>query len=148
MDQKATTGMIWQKDNFTISSSKGHVNVDILHDMLSRSYWAKDRSREEIERSIANSLCFSLLKDAELIGFARVLTDSMAYAIILDMIIRKHFRGQGLGKWLMQCICDHPQIAPLRQLLWTGDADNFYRKNGFEEMPALKFMARNWAMQV
>jgi len=63
-----------------------------------------------------------------------------------DMIIRENFRGQGLGNWLMQCICDHPAIKPLRQLLWTGDADNFYRKNGFEEMPTLKFMARNWKM--
>ena len=58
--RKGPAGMIWQKDDFTISSNKDHVNVDILHDMLSRSYWAKDRSREEIEKSIANSLCFSL----------------------------------------------------------------------------------------
>jgi hypothetical protein len=28
------------------------------------------------------------------------------------------------------------------------NADSFYRKNGFEEMPTLKFMARNWIMQV
>lgn len=140
--------MIWEIDDFKISCRKDHVDVDILHDMLSRSYWAKDRSREEIERSIANSLCFSLLKDAELIGFARVLTDTMAYAIILDMIIRRKYRGRGLGKWMMQCIGDHPEIAPLRQLLWTGDADNFYRKNGFEAMPSLKFMARNWVMKV
>jgi len=140
--------MIWQKDNFTISSNKTHVNIDILHDMLCHSYWAKDRSREEIEKSVAESLCFSLLKGAEQIGFARVLTDSMAYAIILDMIIRENFRGQGLGKWLMQCICSHPEIASLRQVLRTGDADHFYQKSGFEEMASLKFMARNWIMQV
>jgi hypothetical protein len=73
--------MIWEKDGFTISSEKQYVNIDILHDMLSRSYWAKDRTRDEVEKSIANSMCFSLLKNDELIGFARVLTDSMAYAI-------------------------------------------------------------------
>ena len=114
--------------------------------MLSRSYWAKERTREEVEKSVANSMCFSLLKNDELIGFARVLTDSMAYAIILDMIIRNNFRGQGLGQWIMECICDHPEIRPLRQLLWTGDADDFYRKSGFEEMSNLKFMSRNWKM--
>ena len=140
--------MIWEKDSFTISSEKQHVNIDILHDMLSRSYWAKDRTRDEVEKSVANSMCFSLLKNDELIGFARVLTDSMAYAIILDMIIRNNFRDQGLGQWIMQCICDHPEIRPLRQLLWTGDADDFYRKSGFEEMSNLKFMSRNWKMIV
>ena len=138
--------MIWEKDNFKISTEKNQVNIDILHDMLGRSYWAKGRSREDVEKSIANSLCFSLLKDEELIGFARILTDTMAYAIILDMIIREDFRGQGLGKWLMQCICDHPEVARLRQVLWTVDADNFYRKGGFEEMSKLTFMARNLKM--
>ena len=138
--------MIWEKDNFTISSENKHVNIDTLHDMLSRSYWARDRSREEVAKSVANSLCFSLLKGEDQIGFARVLTDFVTYAIILDMIIREDFRGQGLGQWLMQCICEHPLVAPLRQLLWTGDADVFYRKSGFEEMSQLKFLARNWVM--
>ena len=138
--------MIWKKDNYTISTEKKHVDIDILHDMLSRSYWAKDRSREDVEKSVLNSLCFSLLKDDELVGFARVLTDVMAYAIILDMILKEEFRGQGLGQWLIQCIRDHPEVAHLRQVLWTGDADNFYRKGGFEEMSNLKFMARNWEM--
>lgn len=138
--------MIWEKDIFKISTEKKQVNIETLHDMLSRSYWAKDRSREDVEKSLANSLCFSLLKHEELIGFARILTDAMAYAIILDMVIREDFRGQGLGKWLMQCICDHPEVAPLRQVLWTVDADNFYRKGGFEEMSKLTFMARNLKM--
>ncbi len=57
--------MIWEKDNFIISSEKKHVDIDALHDMLNQSYWAKDRSREDVEKSVANSLCFSLLKDEE-----------------------------------------------------------------------------------
>jgi GNAT superfamily N-acetyltransferase len=121
-------------------------NIDIIHDLLSRSYWAKGRSKEAVAQSVENSLCFSLIKDEAQIGFARVLTDTMAYAIILDMIIREDYRGLGLGKWLMQCICEHPSVAPLRQLLWTGDADNFYRQVGFEEKSTLKFMSRNWKM--
>lgn len=140
--------MNWERGNFTISAEKKKVDIDVLHEMLSQSYWAKDRSREEVEKSIAGSLCFSLLKNEEMIGFARVLTDSMAYAIILDMIILEDFRGKGLGQWLVKCICSHPEVAPLRQALWTGDAHNFYRKAGFEEMSNLKFMGRNWSMYV
>jgi len=135
--------MLWEKNSYTICSEKKHVDIDTLHDMLSRSYWAKDRSREDVEKSVRNSLCFSLLKHDALVGFARVLTDGMAYAIILDMILREEFRGQGLGQWLMQCICNHPEVTQLRQILWTGDAENFYRKVGFEEMSKLKFMGRN-----
>lgn len=140
--------MTWQKDEFRISADKKDVDLNTLHEMISQSYWAKDRSREEVEKSVVNSLCFSLLKDKEMIGFVRVLTDKMAYAIILDMIIRDEYRGRGLGQWLVQCMCDHPEVSPLRQLLWTGDADDFYRKGGFEEMANLKFLARNWKMKL
>ena len=140
--------MHWERDEFTISSEKGKVDIDALHDMLSRTYWAKDRSREEIEKTVANSLCFSLFKGDEQVGFTRVLTDGVAYAVILDMVIREDFRGRGLGKWMLQCLVEHPQVVPLRQVLWTSDADGFYQKLGFEEMTMLKFMARSWKMNV
>ncbi len=138
--------MIWEKNNFIVSSEKKHVDIDVLHNMLRSSYWAKDRSREAVQKSVETSLCFSLLKNENLIGFVRVLTDTMAYAIILDMIIKEEFRGQGLGKWMMRCICEHPTVEALRQLLWTGDAEDFYRQTGFEVMSDLKFMSRNWVM--
>ena len=138
--------MICKKADFAISSEKDQVDIDALHAMLSRSHWAKGRSREAIEKAIANSLCFSLIKGSEQIGFARVINDGVTYAVILDMIIREDFRGQGLGKWLVQCIGEHPEVVPLRQVLLTSAAYDFYQKAGFEEMPELKFMARNWKM--
>lgn len=138
--------MIWQKNGFVVSAQKEDVDIDILHELLKSSYWAHARTRDEVKLSIQNSICFSLLKNTQMIGFVRVLTDEMAYAIILDMIIADDYRGQGLGQWLMDCICEHPQVVPLRQLLWTGDADTFYNKCGFKEMDSLKFMSRNWHM--
>ena len=138
--------MIWKKAGFMISSEKNKVDIEALHMLLSQSHWAKGRSRKVIEMMITNSLCFSLLNANEMIGFARVLTDGATYAVILDMIIREKFRGQGLGKWLVQCIGEHPDVVPLRQVLWTSVAFDFYQKSGFEEMSQLKFMARNWKM--
>jgi N-acetylglutamate synthase-like GNAT family acetyltransferase len=138
--------MNWHKNSFTISSEKKRVDIDALHAMLRQSYWARDRTREEVEQTVSNSICFSIYKDEDQIGFARVLTDKVVYAVILDMIIRENFRGQGLGKWLMTCMFEHPEIAPLRKILWTTDADNFYRKLGFRKMSKLKFMARSWKM--
>ena len=138
--------MIWKKADFLVSSEKNHVDIDALHALLIGSHWAKGRSREAIEKTIANSLCFSLLNADEQIGIARVLTDGVAYAVILDMIIREDFRGRGLGKWLVQCICEHPQVVALRQVLWTSNAYDFYQKGGFEEMSKLRFMARNWKL--
>ena len=138
--------MIWKKADFLISSEKNHVDIDALHALLSRSHWAKGRSREAIEKTVTNSLCFSLINGNKQIGFARVITDGVTYAVMLDMIIHEDFRGQGLGKWLVQCIGEHPDVVPLRQVLWTSVAYDFYQKSGFEEMPKLKFLVRNWKM--
>ena len=138
--------MLWERGDFLITSDQNRVDIDALHAMLSQTYWAKDRSRDAVAKSVENSLSFSVFKGDEQVGFVRAITDGITYAVILDMIIREDFRGQGLGKWLVQCIDEHPEIVPLRQVLWTVDADDFYRQGGFEEMSKLKFMARSWKM--
>ena len=138
--------MDWERGDFLITSDHNRVDIDALHAMLSQTYWAKDRSRDAVAKSVENSLSFSVFKGDEQIGFVRAITDGITYAVILDMIIREDFRGQGLGKWLVQCIGEHPEVVPLRQVLWTVDADDFYRQSGFEEMSKLKFMARSWKM--
>ncbi len=51
------------------------------------------------------------------------------------MYIREEFRGQGLSKWLMKVIADHPELQGLRRwTLLTMDAHELYRKTGFEEL--------------
>jgi len=42
--------MIMEKENYTISSERKHVDVDALHDKLRSSYWTRDRSREVVEK--------------------------------------------------------------------------------------------------
>ena len=138
--------MLWERGDFLITSDQNRVDIDALHAMLSQTYWAKDRSRDAVAKSVENSLNFSVFKGDEQVGFVRAITDGITYAVILDMIIREDFRGQGLGKWLVQCIGEHPEVVPLRQVLWTVDADDFYCQSGFEEMSKLKFMARSWKM--
>ena len=138
--------MFWERGDFLITSDKDRVDIDALHAMLSQTYWASGRSRDAVEKTVANSLCFSIFKGDEQIGFVRAITDGITYAVILDMIIREDFRGMGFGKWLMDCIDVHPAVSPLRQVLWTADADDFYGQSGFKEMSKLKFMARSWKM--
>ncbi len=42
------------------------------------------------------------------------------------------FRGQGLGKWLMECIMQHPKLQGLRRWsLVNRDAHELYTQLGF-----------------
>lgn len=125
--------MQWQKDNYLITNDRNRVDIDTLERWLRASYWGAERPRSVIEASVANSVCFSLLEGDTPIGFARVVTDTVTFAWIADVVIDEAYRGRGLGTWLMACVMEHPSVANTsRQLLRTLDAHGLYEKLGFE----------------
>jgi len=134
--------MRWTRDNFVLYDERDKADAVIVHSLLVETYWAKGRSLQTVKGTIARCLCFSLYEGAHQIGFARVMTDYATYAIILDVVIHERYRGRGLGKWMMECITNHPDLASLKQALWTADADDLYRKCGFFVPEKLRFMLR------
>jgi GNAT superfamily N-acetyltransferase len=124
-----------RKGDFTISSDKTRLDLDVIHGFLSASYWAAGRSVETIRRSIEHSIPFGVYKDDRQVGFARVITDYATFAWIADVFILDSFRGQGLGKWLMEVILSDPQLQGFRRwVLATKDAQELYRRFGFSEL--------------
>ena len=110
--------------------------MDLIHEFLSTSaYWALGRPRDVVERSIANSLAFGIYHGDRQAGFARVISDYATFAYLADVFVLPEFRGQGLSKWLMEIISQHPDLQGLRRwVLATKDAHELYRKFGFNEM--------------
>jgi len=95
------------------------------------SYWASTRTLETVARSMDHSLNFGVLKKDILIGYARVVTDLTTFAWLCDVIIIPEERGNGLGKWLVECITTHPDLLGVRRfLLATRDAHSLYKKYG------------------
>ncbi len=125
--------MISKRDNFEIDDDRSRLDVDAIHDFLSNeSYWAGNRSREQTETAIANSICFGVYDGERQIGFARVVSDKATFAYLGDVYILDEYRGQGLSKWLMQVIVDHSELQGLRRwVLATKDAHGLYEKYGF-----------------
>ena len=124
-----------RRGEFTISTEKARLQRDTIAAFLARSYWARGRTREVIERSIAHSLCFGLYAAERQIGFARVVTDCATFAYLCDVFIDEDSRGQGLGKWLMAGIMGHPDLQGLRRwILATRDARGLYRQFGWTEL--------------
>jgi len=122
----------WRRDDYVISTDPARLDLDVVQGFLSTAYWAKGRSRETIQRSIANSLPFGVYKDHRQIGFARVITDFATLAWIADVFIIDEFRGVGLSKWLMDVIIGHPELQGFRRwILATKDAHGLYEKFEF-----------------
>lgn len=124
------------KDEFTISTEKQRLNLDVIHKFLSEdSYWARERSIEQTKTAIENSICFGLYDGDRQIGFARVVSDKATFAYIGDVFVLSEYRGRGLSKWLMQVIVDHPELQGLRRwVLATKDAHGLYEQFEFAQL--------------
>ena len=129
--------MNWRLGEFTISNERAALDISLIHDFLHGSYWAKGIPREIVERSLENSLCFGVFHQDRQVGFGRVVTDRATFAYLADVFVIETHRGRGLGKWLVACVLEHPELQGLRRwLLATADAHALYRQFGF--MPLSK----------
>ena len=124
------------RDSFTISTDPSRLDMNVVHDFLSRAYWAKGRPRERTEHAFANSLVFGMYEGNRQIGVARVVTDFSIVAYLCDVFIHENYRGHGLGKWLVQSMLEHPDLKPVRRwLLATDDAHGLYQQFDFSQLP-------------
>jgi len=120
------------KENFSISTDKLKLDIPVIHDFLSGSYWSENIPVEIVRKSIEGSLCFGVYDNDRQVGFARMVTDNATFANFADVFIIEEYRGSGLSKWLMEFILSHPDLQGLRRiLLATRDAHNLYKQFGF-----------------
>lgn len=125
----------WSKGEFEISTDPAHINLAVVHAFLTTSYWAKDVPMDTVVRSVQHSICFGVYKGREQAGFARVISDRATFAYVGDVFVLGPYRGQGLSKWLMECILSHPDLQSLRRWsLVTQDAHDLYRQFGFTDL--------------
>jgi len=125
--------MEWTKNEYSMNNDPQAVDVEFVESMLRTSYWAPHRERTIIERSLETSVPFSVFHGTRQIGFARVVSDLVTFAWIADVIVDPRYRSKGIGKWLMDCVMEHPAVAATsQQLLRTADAHELYARYGFE----------------
>lgn len=126
----------WQNGEFTISTDRNRLQIDAIHKFLTEeSYWARERTREQTETALKNSLPFGVYKGENQIGLARVVSDFATFAYLGDVYILEEFRGRGLSVWLMETIIGFPDLQNLRRwILATRDAHALYEKFGFHHL--------------
>jgi hypothetical protein len=131
---------LWEKNGFSISTDKTFLDNNAIFRFLSEeSYWAKGISRELVLKAIKNTdICVGIYEgnpakeSVRQVGFARIITDFVRFAYLMDVFVVKEYRGRGLSKWLMEIIGGHPQLMHVRRtMLATKDAHSLYAKYGF-----------------
>lgn len=115
-----------------ISTDKTRLDVPFIQDFLKDIYWAAGRTIPEVQTTIDASFCFGIYLDGEQVGFARVVTDYVVFAYLMDVFITPAHRGKGYSSLLIKAMMEEPALQQVK--IWrlaTTDAQFLYEKFGF-----------------
>jgi len=141
--------MEWKSGKYFITDDKNAIDMQaVVRFICEESYWAKDIPSETQRKAMENSLCFSLYYENKQIGFARIISDYSIFGYLEDVYIDSSYRGNGLGKWLLECLLSHPAVKCLKKImLSTTDAQSFYKKFGFKDLKKPEYVMEHYNME-
>ena len=136
--------MIFTSEGYEFDDDASRVDTDTVWEFLSQAYWNRGRTRPQFETQLASAWRVVGVYAADTgrqVGFARAVSDGVAFAYLADVFILPAARGAGLGKELVAAMIDRGPGAGFRWTLHTADAHGLYRKFGFAE-PDDRYMER------
>jgi GNAT superfamily N-acetyltransferase len=137
--------VIYTSGAYELDDDPSRTDKDAVWRFLStEAYWGKYRSRADFEAQMASAWRVVGVYESATgrqVGFARAISDGVAFAYLADLFILADARGGGLGKELVATMIDRGPGASFRWTLHTSDAHELYRKYGFAE-PDTRYMER------
>lgn len=115
-----------------ISTDKARIDIAFVQQYLRNVPWEAARTIEDVNKTIDSSFCFGVYLDNKQIGFARVITDYVVLAYLMDVYIDEAHRGKGYASTLMGAMMEDPKLKKVK--IWrlaSRDAQEFYHKLGF-----------------
>lgn len=119
----------------SISTDKKKLDVPFIYNFLKDIYWAAGRTIDEVQTCIDNSFCFGIYQNDVQIGFARVITDYVVFAYVMDVFITESHRGKGYSSLLVDAMMKEPTLQEVK--IWrlaSKDAHFLYKKFGFKAL--------------
>jgi ribosomal protein S18 acetylase RimI-like enzyme len=107
----------------------GQAKADLLADDFDNG-----RSADALRRSFHQSQHVAFARDGRrVVGMARLLSDGVSNAYLVDVWTASAYRRQGIGSALVRRLLD--EVPGQHVGLQTGDAKAFYESLGFKEQP-------------
>jgi len=126
---------LYPMNEVMFSDDKSKLDIGMIHKFLSTSYWANGRTLDAVKKSIEHSHCFGIYLGDLQIGFARILSDYITIAYLMDVFIIEEYRGNGYSKLLLKRIFEDDRYRQVKKwLLATKDAHSLYANFGFENI--------------
>ena len=131
--------MVLTCEGLEVESDADRVDWDQAKAKLAADDFDNGRSAEALRKSFAQSqyIAFAWL-DGELVGMARMLSDHVCNAYLLDVWTQSTARRRGVATTMVDYLA---ALVPGQHIgLQTGDAQGFYARLGFRPQP--EFMSR------
>ncbi|MDT5012761.1 MAG: hypothetical protein QOH57_4378 [Mycobacterium sp.] len=119
---------------YEVDADPGRIDMDVVWSYLhDEAYWGRGRTRANIEEQVRGAwrVVGAYADDGSQVGFARAVSDGVAFAYLADVFVLKHHRRSGLGRRIVHAMIDDGPGADYRWLLHTGDATFLYASFGF-----------------
>lgn len=131
--------------NFIFQLNEAHKN-DLMQ-LYKNEFWSHQRLRADVDKMLDNTHLIVGIEsqNGKLIGFCRLLTDFVYRAILFDVIIHPDYRGQGLGKILIDTVVEHPNLQQVEHidLCCLPEMMDFYKQWDFTtELGEFRLMRR------
>ncbi|PZX50165.1 GNAT family N-acetyltransferase [Algoriphagus chordae] len=90
----------------------------------------KDYFDSKYQEVLKQSITYVAYVDNELCGYSRSINDYGLYIWVIDLLVDKRFRGNSIGKKLMECLLtDYPG----QDVFVMSDVDKYYKKLGYRK---------------
>jgi ribosomal protein S18 acetylase RimI-like enzyme len=119
-------------ETITYKTDLDGVDWAAMRDILIADDFDNGRTVEQYRRSFENSYAVCIAyAGARIIGTARVLSDGVCNAYVVDVWTYSPYRRRGIARAMIQSLLD--RLPGQHVYLFTDDAPDFYRRIGFQE---------------
>lgn len=121
--------------------------IDQLVELYGNEFWCNKRQHNDVARMLENTdIVIGVINETDdLVGFTRVLTDYVYKATLYDVIVHPKWRGNKIGRLLMDTILNHDKLRDVEHfdLNCLPKMYPFYKQWGFTtDVGELGFMRK------
>lgn len=103
---------------------------ELLGLMKSEGEEWKDYFNAKYQMVLKQSITYVAYVDKRLCGYSRSLNDFDLYIWVIDLLVDKKYRGNSIGKKLMDCLLTD---FPNQDVFVMSDVDEYYKKLGYKK---------------
>ena len=82
------------------------------------------------QEALEHSITYVAYSEKKLCGYSRSINDHGLYIWVIDLLVDKGYRGNSIGKKLMECLLTN---YPDQDVFVMSDVDGYYQKLGYKK---------------